>query len=151
GPEIEHVVAEAVLDRDRWVERLRLGSEVVLPEDPARLRLERGDEASPRATLVAREGGDDLLERTPGNNQLAVGDDRRSEGEIERVGPGKLLASHAQLPALLSGHPLERVDPTLRIGEEDGVFGHQRRADDAPLGSRSQARDARRLILRLFA
>ena len=99
------MVAEAVLDRDRWVERLGFGPEVVLPEDPATLRLERRDDASARATLVAREGGDDLLERTPGNDQLAVGDDRRSDGEIERVGPGN------SLPRMLS---FQRSFPVTR-------------------------------------
>ena len=49
------------------------------------------------------------------------------------MGPGELLASHAQLPTLLPGRPVQRVDPALQIREEDGVFVDQRRAEDAPI------------------
>ena len=131
-PEVKDVVAEAVLDRDRRLQGLGLGPDVVLPDDLAGLRLQGDDEAPPGAALVAGEGRDDLLERAAGDDQLAVGEDRRGEEDVQRVGPGELLASHAQLPTLLPGRPVQRVDPALQIREEDGVFGDQRRAVDAP-------------------
>ena len=53
--EVEHVLAPVVLDRDRRVEGLGLGADVVLPDDLARLRLQGHDEAPAGAALVAGE------------------------------------------------------------------------------------------------
>ena len=144
---VKGVVAGAVLDRNRRLQGLGLGPDVVLPHDMAGLRLQGGDESPPRAALVAGEGRDDLLERAARDDQLAVGEDRRGPGEVQRVGPGELLASHAQLPTLLPGRPVQRVDPALQIREEDGVFVDQRRAVDAPIRTQLEAHGLDHLVL----
>jgi len=59
--EIERVLAPAILDRDRWIEGLRFGTDVVLPEDVAGLRIERGDEAPAGTAQIAGDGGHELL------------------------------------------------------------------------------------------
>jgi hypothetical protein len=116
------VVAEAVLDRDRRLKRLGLGPDLVLPHEVAGLRFQGGDESPPGAALVAGGGREDLLQRAARDDQLAVGENRRGIGYIERVSPRKFLASRGQLPALLAGRPVQSVDPALQIHEEDGVF-----------------------------
>ena len=63
------------------------------------------------------------------------------------MGPGELLASHAQLPTLLPGRPVQRVDPALQIREEDGVFVDQRRAVDAPIRRQQEVHGLDHLVL----
>ena len=63
------------------------------------------------------------------------------------MGPGELLASRAQLPTLLPGRPVQRVDPALQIREEDGVFVDQRRAEDAPIRRQLEAHGLDHLVL----
>jgi len=123
------VVAEAILDRDRRVEGLGLGADVILPGDPAGLRLQGGDEAPAGAALIAGEdGGHKLLKRAARDDQLAVGEDRRSDGEVHRMSAGKFLPPGAQLPPLLSCRLVQRVDPAFEIAEEYGVLGDERRS-----------------------
>ena len=82
-----------------------LGPTSYFQSDLAGLRLQGDDEAAAGAALVAGDGGDELLERAAGDDQLAVGEDRRGEGEVQRMGAGELLAPRAQLPALLARSP----------------------------------------------
>ena len=55
------------------------------------LRLERDDEAAAGAGLVLRVVRVPLLERAAGEDDLAVGQDRRREGAVERVRVGERL------------------------------------------------------------
>ena len=128
---VKDMAAPAILDRDGGVERLGLGADVILPQDPAGLRLEGEDEAPARATPVAGEGGHDLLERAAGDDQLAVGEDRRGEEDVNRMGTGKVLGPRVQLPMLRSGRPVQRIEPAADVAEEDRVLGDERRGEDA--------------------
>src|SRR5262249_2121817 len=69
-----------------------------------------------------------------GDDQLAVGEDRRGHREVHRMGAGELVAPGAELPALLAGLPVQGVDPAFHIGEVYGALGHQCRAEDAAFG-----------------
>src|SRR5262249_33304500 len=136
--EVEDVVAPTILDGDRGIERLRPGTEVIFPHNLARPGLQGEDEASAGAALVARKGGHDLLQRPAADDQLAGGEERRGEEGVGRVGPGTPLAPRFELPPLLSGRPIQRVEPTADVAEADGVSGDQRRAQDA-FGGRLEA------------
>src|SRR5487761_1578811 len=147
---MEDVLAKAVLDRDRWVERLRLGANVVFPEGAAGLRLQGGHETAAGAALIAgNDGGDDLLERAAGDAQLAGGDDRRSQGHVERVRAGEVVALRIELPTLLSGRAVQPVEPAAQVAEKDRVIGNECRAEDASFVRRLQAYDRGVCVVRL--
>src|SRR5262249_35965024 len=102
--------------------------------DLAGLRLQGHDEAAAGAAQVEREGGHDLLEAAARDDQLAVGEDRRGEEDVERVAAGELLAPCVELPALLPGRPVQVVEPAADVAEEYGIPGDERRAEDASFG-----------------
>src|SRR5262249_5220618 len=60
-------------------------------------------------------GGVDLLQRAAGDDHLAVGEDRRGEGDVQRVGAGEPLGPRVDLPAPLPGRPLQRVEPAALV------------------------------------
>ncbi len=127
------MVAPAILDRDRRIQSLGLGTDVVFPGDPAGLRLEGHDESTAGRTAVKTAAGIELLERAAARNHLAVREDRRGEKHVRGMGAGKALGSCTQLPTFRTTCPVQRIKPAADIAEVDGVIGYERRAED-PFG-----------------
>ena len=120
---MKDVVAQAILDRDRRIEGLGLGADVVFPEDPAASSAP-GPRTKPRPVLALVDGecGDDLFERAAGDDQLAVGQDRRGEEDIDRMSAGEILGPRVELPALRSVGPVQRIEPAADVAEVDRVI-----------------------------
>ncbi len=127
---LKRVVAPAIGDRDRGIERLGLGAYVVLPEDLAGARFERHDEAAAGASLVESGAGDQLLEGAAANDQLAVGQDWRGEEHVHIVGVWELFGACTDSPALFAGGAIERVERAVEIAEVHTIARDKRRAQN---------------------
>src|SRR5205823_9495082 len=148
GAEVEDVLAPGVLDGHGRVELLRLRADVVLPQDLAGARLQRGDEAAPRTAAVGRVGADAVLEAAASHDHLVFGQDRRREDAVGRVRAGERLEARVDLPPRLPVGAVERVDGAGDVTGVHRVVGHERGAHEA--GGR-QAEDRRRSLRRAGA
>src|SRR5207245_6759746 len=105
-------------------------ADLVLPDDPAGLRLQRDDEP-PAGAAEAGPIGEPLLARPAGHDDVAAGQDRRGERAVERMSIGERRRAGIELPFLFAGLAVQRIDEAAEIGKVDAIGRHQGRTHNS--------------------